>query len=278
VVVVAGPHARRQRPHPNRARGSLHINRNTARAHYRGEALSSLASRSRIDRDVVGDVNENTLRADAVCFFNIAAAAGLGTMTVGRGGQATRLKLDKSELTAYIEGGPSEPSWQEEPGGSAEGAGEAGDEAAEGVEEAEAKTEPPVSIPNPSRIRFGSLSPTAATATSSSRSRSCSMSQASRQRLPRPTRPPLYPVPEKVLNSMRRCGAGIIAVTVDEGRKDDAGNDTLNENVPIEIGAAFVLYDRRVVLLWDKRLTVPSNVQGLYRCEFEGDELSWTLA
>jgi hypothetical protein len=21
---------------------------------------------------------------------------------------------------------------------------------------------------------------------------------------------------------------------------------------------------------------VPSNVQGLYRCEFEGDELSWT--
>ena len=75
---------------------------------------------------------------------------------------------------------------------------------------------------------------------------------------------------------MRRCQAGIIAVTVDESRKDDEDNYVLNENVLIEIGAAFVLYDERVVLLWDKRLEVPSNLQGLYRCEFEGDELSWT--
>jgi hypothetical protein len=31
-----------------------------------------------------------------------------------------------------------------------------------------------------------------------------------------------------------------------------------------------------IVLLWDKRLSVPSNLVGLYRCEFEGSELSWT--
>ena len=84
------------------------------------------------------------------------------------------------------------------------------------------------------------------------------------------------PVPEKVMNAMRRCQAGIIAVTVDEDRKDEDGNYTLNENVLIEIGSAFVLYDQRVVLVWDKRLKVPSNLQGLYRCEFEGDELSWS--
>jgi predicted nucleotide-binding protein len=65
-------------------------------------------------------------------------------------------------------------------------------------------------------------------------------------------------------------------VTVDESRKDEDGKYTLNENVLIEIGAAFVLYDRRVVLLWDKRIAVPSNMQGLYRSEFEGDELSWS--
>ena len=44
----------------------------------------------------------------------------------------------------------------------------------------------------------------------------------------------------------------------------------------IEIGAAFVLYNKRVVLLWDKRLKVPSNLSGLYRCEFEGSELTFT--
>lgn len=53
------------------------------------------------------------------------------------------------------------------------------------------------------------------------------------------------------------------------------GNHTLNSNVLIEIGAAFVLYDRRVVLVRDRRQPVPSNLQGLYRCEYEGSELSW---
>jgi predicted nucleotide-binding protein len=83
------------------------------------------------------------------------------------------------------------------------------------------------------------------------------------------------PVPEKVLAAMKRCTAAIIIVSVDEGQKDASGNYAINENVLIEIGAAFVLYDKRVVLLWDKRLNIPSNLQGLYRCEFEGDDLSW---
>lgn len=83
------------------------------------------------------------------------------------------------------------------------------------------------------------------------------------------------PVPDKVFNAMKRCSAAIIVVSVDEGHKDAKGHYTINENVLIEIGAAFVLYDKRVVLLWDRRLNVPSNLQGLYRCEFEGDELNW---
>lgn len=84
------------------------------------------------------------------------------------------------------------------------------------------------------------------------------------------------PVPDKVLAAMRGCQAGIMVVTADELAK--VGTDyTINNNVLIEIGAAFVLYNRRVVLLWDKRLKVPSNLQGLYRCEFEGTELSFSI-
>ena len=84
------------------------------------------------------------------------------------------------------------------------------------------------------------------------------------------------PVPEKVFAAMRRCQAGIIIVSADDADRDSGGAFTINQNVLIEIGAAFVLYDRKVVLVWDKRLTVPSNLQGLYRCEFEGAEFSWT--
>ena len=79
------------------------------------------------------------------------------------------------------------------------------------------------------------------------------------------------PVPHKVLSAMRRCHAGIMIVS-----KDDISETSINNNVLIEIGAAFVLYDQRVVLLWDKKLKVPSNLQGLYRCDFDGDQLSFS--
>lgn len=86
------------------------------------------------------------------------------------------------------------------------------------------------------------------------------------------------PVPEKVFSAMHRCSAAVICITAEEKFKREDGSYALNENVLIEIGAAFVLYDKRVVLLWDRRLSVPSNLQGLYRCEFEGSELSWSAA
>lgn len=83
------------------------------------------------------------------------------------------------------------------------------------------------------------------------------------------------PVPDKVLDAMRRCNAGIIIISADEQEKLEDGHYGINQNVLIEIGAAFVLYDRKVVLLVDKRVNLPSNLQGLYRCEYQGEELSW---
>jgi len=84
------------------------------------------------------------------------------------------------------------------------------------------------------------------------------------------------PVPQKILASMRRCQAAVMVVTADEQNKTETGF-AINTNVLIEIGSAFVLYDQKVVLLWDRRLKVPSNIQGLYRCEFEGSELSFAV-
>lgn len=86
---------------------------------------------------------------------------------------------------------------------------------------------------------------------------------------------PAIPVPTKVLSAMRRCGAGVMIVSADDDASAESG--AINNNVLIEVGAAFVLYDQKVVLLWDKRMKVPSNLQGLYRCEFEGDALSFAI-
>lgn len=82
------------------------------------------------------------------------------------------------------------------------------------------------------------------------------------------------PVPDKVFDAMSRSDAAIICVTADAEQERDDGY-LVNPNVLIEIGAAYVRHDKRLVLLWDRRVKVPSNLQGLYRCEFEGDELSW---
>ena len=49
----------------------------------------------------------------------------------------------------------------------------------------------------------------------------------------------------------------------------------INQNVLIEIGAALALYGKRVVLLVERGLSLPSNLQGLYRCEYEGDKLDY---
>ena len=85
------------------------------------------------------------------------------------------------------------------------------------------------------------------------------------------------PVPEKVFEDMRSCGAGVLHVGAEGKYLDKDGNEhaKLNDNVLIEIGAAMALYGKRVILLVEKGVVLPSNLQGLYRCEFEGDKLDY---
>nr|WP_228384614.1 TIR domain-containing protein [Rhodocyclus gracilis] len=85
------------------------------------------------------------------------------------------------------------------------------------------------------------------------------------------------PVPEKVFEDMRLCYAAVIHVDK-EGEFLDADGNThtrLNENVLIEIGAAIALYRKRFILLVETGVKLPSNLQGLYRCEYEGDQLDY---
>jgi predicted nucleotide-binding protein len=85
------------------------------------------------------------------------------------------------------------------------------------------------------------------------------------------------PVPEKVFEDMRSCGAGVIHVGAEGKYLDSNGveHNKMNDNVLIEIGAAMALYGKKVVLLVEKEVTLPSNLQGLYRCDFQGDRLDY---
>lgn len=85
------------------------------------------------------------------------------------------------------------------------------------------------------------------------------------------------PVPEKVFEDMRSCSAGVIHVGAEGKYLDKDGNELakLNDNVLIEIGAAMALYGKKVILLVERGVPLPSNLQGLYRCDFEGDKLEY---
>lgn len=83
------------------------------------------------------------------------------------------------------------------------------------------------------------------------------------------------PVPDKVLDSMRSCGAAIIHVDAEKRLLDSEANEhiVLNPNVLIEIGAAMALYGRRFILLVREGVELPSNLQGLYEVRYVGDSL-----
>lgn len=87
------------------------------------------------------------------------------------------------------------------------------------------------------------------------------------------------PVPDKVMNDMRGCGAAIIHVDGETKLLDsDAKEHTvINSNVLIEIGAAMALYGRRFILLVREGVKLPSNLQGLYEVRYQGDALDGSV-
>lgn len=227
--------------------------------------------------DSLGTEAESSIKDAVTCFFNVADGAGLGKYVLGRRGTETRLELVKDAVKDFVEAGPSVPPWTgaitEEPEQVPEGAGESEEAPEVETEQAETHEDVPPSRSGSERLRVfiahGQNMRVVEQVQTMLELANIDAEVAEEEEST------AIPVPNKVLTAMRRSGAGIICVNADESRKNDDGKYTINENVLIEIGAAFVLYDTRVILLWDKRLPVPSNLQGLYRCEFEGDEIGW---
>jgi predicted nucleotide-binding protein len=83
------------------------------------------------------------------------------------------------------------------------------------------------------------------------------------------------PVPEKVMDDMRMCGAAIIHVDADQTLIDESGvqHVFVNPNVLIEIGAAMAFYGKRFILLVRDGVALPSNLQGLYEVRYSGESI-----
>jgi predicted nucleotide-binding protein len=84
------------------------------------------------------------------------------------------------------------------------------------------------------------------------------------------------PIPQKVAETMRECGAAILVFTADKEYFDAAGDSIWrpSENVSHELGAASVLYGERIVVFKEKGIELPSNFSSVGYIEFEKDKLS----
>lgn len=208
------------------------------------------------------DSDARDLESVVTCFFHLCHAAEIGTATAGRKGQPTRLRVNQRELAAFLQAYPLKPDQQFT------------EEHSDGL--AGTIASPPdheIELTDPTARVFISYNANS------------SMVDCLREALQlaglqcdvvRRTTAQSYPVAPEALKGIRSCQIGLFLVTPEDCEPDQTGNLTLTEHLQIEIGAAYVHFERRLVLLWNRNVPVKLNLTGISRCEFEGDQLDWS--
>jgi hypothetical protein len=75
---------------------------------------------------------------------------------------------------------------------------------------------------------------------------------------------------------MRRCEAGVFVITAADCLPEAENNrSAFDGHLLMEISAAYMLYDRRVILLCETSVEVPLPFRELRRIELRGEELTW---
>lgn len=213
--------------------------------------------RSRFSEDV--DLHQvKTVESNVVSFLHLCQAAELGSLTVGKRGQPARMRVDFEEVDDFING-----QWN--------------------LMGAEAGGRPAL---RPIRPTPSNLLPWEAGRLRVCLS-GCPTSQNARQLqsllelmgiesevLERHGATTLTSS-ESAFEAMRRCEAGLFVVTTNDCWADEEGTLNLKFEVQAEISAAYLFYNRRVVLLWDEQISLPSAWQQLTRCTFASEEFTW---
>jgi len=224
-------------------------------------------------RDQVAHTDK-ALREQTICFFQVAAGAGLGTLIVGRGGGPTRLALNAEALRQYITQDSDAAS--EIP----TGADQKGSEIPE---------QPEMAVPAGGRMPTDGATqmlhrhPTGQGIFIAHGRNKKPVEQVKRIldqfKIPYKVaveEPNLgRPISGKVREVMESCNCAVLIFTADEEFKDKDGNTIWrpSENVVYELGATGYLYDNRIVIIKEENVHSPSNFRDIGYISFEKDNL-----
>lgn len=219
--------------------------------------------------------NEKTVEGNVVCFFHLCQAAELGMVTIGKRGQPARLRLDRAELSAYLERRATEATAETLHADAETKLFRTPAAAPVSAARTETKTEsePRTSHAEPLRVFISSGKDAKVVAQVQTALEFAGIES----RIVARGEPDALPVADEAFETMRRCEAALIVVTPDDCARGETGEPVVKRNLLVEIGAAFVLYDRRVALLWDERLPLPFNLRGLQHFEFADNALTWDV-
>lgn len=202
---------------------------------------------------------EKTHEGQVVSFLHLCHAGEIGVATVGRKGQPSRLRVDHDELAAYIEGSPRPVSQQVL------------------AEDGQLDARRPAVLGAASRKRLRVfISTRKESGVVGSIQDALQITEIESEVVERETDCGTL-VSEKTFQAMRRCNAGITIIDSTDWYRDAAGKDVLNQSVLIEIGAALVHFERRLVLLTDKQALLPFNLDDFSHYELEGSMLTWEI-
>jgi hypothetical protein len=218
--------------------------------------------------------NEEDFEGHVTSFFHLCHAAEVGLATIGRKGQPTRLRVYLDELRSYLENPDALTLAQPLAAGSTTRVNRhmAYDKTV--AENSPPQHKPTITSSEKQRVFIShSLD-----ADLLARIRETLELANLEYEIIKRGSDDTAPVPNGAFQAMQRCDAGIIVVTEDDCSKDYAERNVIKESVLMELGAAFLHFERRVVLLLDEKSPLPTSLQGLYSCNFEGQNLTWDVA
>jgi hypothetical protein len=192
-----------------------------------------------------------------VCFFHLCQAAELGTLTIGKRGQPARMRVEREGLDEYVEGrgaararaGTDEPTEDDEDHGD-----------------------------TPSGtclfITYGGQ-PAHVVAQIQTVFELAGIRSHASERAPHGGAAVL--VADEAAEVMRRCDAALVLLSEDDCRPDESGAPAVSQRALVEIGAACVLYERRVLLLLDAPAELPAGLASLPHVTLSAGGLTWEV-
>jgi hypothetical protein len=205
-----------------------------------------------------------------VCFFHLCQAAELGTVTIGKRGQPARMRVEREVLDEYIDGCGDAPPRNPWPSGDeAAGRGEAW--AREETDGPAGYDEEVSSAGSRLFITHGGQ-PAHLVAQIRTVFELAGIGSHASERAP--SGGPAMLVADEAAEVMRRCDAALVLLSEDDCRPDESGAPAVAQRALVEIGAASVLYEGRVLLLVEGELEVPAGLASLPRVRLAAGELS----